>query len=112
MKKTTKRDLRKKVLKISEGILSSLTDVSLVFLVYGYELFTDPKMARSLPYNLGKMDKRMEEINYDAIKRAIKNIKQKGWIKENLMVTNEGRRRMSRFFQNIKDRQNGMENGI
>ena len=102
MKKTTKRDLRKKVLRISEGVLSSLTDASLVFLVYGYELFTDPKMARSLSYNLGKMDKRMEEINYDSLKRAIQNIRQKGWIKENLMVTNEGERRMKQIFPEYK----------
>lgn len=93
-----KKGVKKQVLKISEGLLSSLTDVVLVFVNYGYELIVDPRIAKSLPHALYKMDRRMEKINYFTIKRAIVNARQKGWIKKNLEVTQEGRKRLEGIF--------------
>lgn len=94
----SKKELKKQILKISEGLLSSLTDVILVFVNFGYEVIVDPQVARSLSHGFYKMDKRMEKINYLTIKRAIINAKQKGWIKEDLIVTQEGKKRLESIF--------------
>ena len=93
-----KSKISKKILEISEGLLASLTDVILVFLNFGYEMLTDPRFGRSLPYTLGKMDMRMQKINYFTIKRAVSYARQKGWIKEDLEVTEEGQKRLKNIF--------------
>lgn len=98
MKKRLKRKLKKKILEISEGLLRSLTDVILVFLNYGWEVFNDHRAGRSLPHALYKMDRRMQKINYLTIKRAIRNATGKGWIKE-LEVTAEGEKRLKTLFR-------------
>lgn len=92
------RKLKKKAIEISEGILHSLTDVVLVFFNYGSELLTDPSVGRSLPRALYRLDKRMMRVNYLTLKRAIKNAREKGWIKE-LEVTAEGQKRLKTLFR-------------
>jgi len=98
MKRKLKRKLKEKILEISEGLLRSLTDLILVFSNYGWELLSDPRIARSLPLALYKMDQRMQKINYLTIKRAIKNAVQKGWIKK-LEITKEGQKRLKTLFK-------------
>ncbi len=93
-----KSKISKKVLEISEGLLASLTDVVLVFLNFGYEMLTDPRFGRSLPYTMAKLDMRMQKINYLTIKRAIAYAGEKGWIKEDLEVTEEGQKRLKNIF--------------
>lgn len=93
-----KRELKKKVLEISEGLLQSLTDLILVFINAGYQSFIDPSFGRSLPYTLAKFDQRMQKLNYLTIKRAIKYAMEKGWIKEDLLPTEEGQKRLKGFF--------------
>lgn len=92
------KKLKKQILNISEGILSSLTDVILVFFNYGYESMTDARFGRAIGHTLYKMDRRMQEVSYDIIKRAIKNAREKGWIKENLQVSKEGQTRLKELF--------------
>ena len=93
-----KSKISKKVLKITEGLLSSLTDVILVFLNFAYEASVDHRVGRSLPYTISKLDKRMQKINYLTIKRTIIYARQKGWIKENLKVSEEGQKRLRNIF--------------
>lgn len=93
-----KLKVNKKILEISEGLLASLTDLILVFLNFGYEAFTDLKFGRSLPYTFYKMDIRMQKINYLSIKRAIRYSLEKGWIKENLQLTEEGQKKLKGLF--------------
>jgi phenylacetic acid degradation operon negative regulatory protein len=93
-----KSKLKKEVFKISEGILASLTDLTLVFVNFGCALLTDPAFGRSLPHTLSEMDKRMEKINYASIKRAIIYARQKGWIKGDLEISKEGRERLENIF--------------
>lgn len=92
-----KTKIGKKILEISEGILSSLTDFILAILTFTSETF-DPKVAHSLPYALAKVDQRMQKLNYQSIKRAIIYAQKKGWIKENLEVTEEGQKRLKNIF--------------
>lgn len=90
---THKSALRKKVLAMSEGVLSSLTDLALVFLNVGCELIVDPKVGRSLRYGMGRIDARMGRFNYESIKRAITHAREKGWIK-GLTISSEGKKRL------------------
>jgi len=93
-----KSKIGKKILEISEGILASLTDLVLAFLNYFYLVSIDQKAGHSLPYALAKMDERMRKLNYLSIKRAITYAQQKGWIKENLVLTAEGQKRLKNIF--------------
>ncbi len=93
-----KSQLGKKVLEISEGVFASLTDLVLTYLIFSYESIVDPRVGRSLPYTFAKVDSRLEEINYQSLKRAVKHAREKGWIKESLKPTPEGRRRLKDIF--------------
>jgi len=93
-----KSKISRKILEISEGVFSSLTDLILLILTFGYESLLDQRFGRSLPYTLARLDTRMQKINYLSIKRAIKYNLEKGWIKENLELTKEGQQRLKRFF--------------
>ena len=92
-----KQNLSKEVLAISEGALSRLTDLVLVFFNVGCELIVNPRMGRSFNYDMRKIDKRMEKINYDSIKRAITNARQKGWIKGGT-ISPEGEKKLKNIF--------------
>ena len=91
------RNLKEKILKISEGLLASLTDFVLSIFFFVSESI-DPKVAHSLPLALAKVDKRMQKLNYQKIKRAIQYAQKKGWIKENLELTEEGQKRLKGLF--------------
>lgn len=93
-----KSQLGKKVLEISEGVLASLTDLVLAYLIFSYESIVDPRVGRSLPYTFAKVDSKLEKINYQSLKRAVKHAREKGWIKESLKPTPEGRRRLKDIF--------------
>ncbi len=96
-----KSQLGKKVQEISEGALASLTDLILAYLFFGYESIVDPRVGRSFHYTFAKIDKRLEEINYQSLKRAIKHAQEKGWIKESLKPTPEGQRRLKNIFSEV-----------
>jgi phenylacetic acid degradation operon negative regulatory protein len=89
----------KEIFKISEGLLASITDLILTILILGYESILDPRIGRSLLYTQAKLDRRLAQINYRSIKRAIRYAMEKGWIKENLEITEEGQKRLKGIFQ-------------
>lgn len=88
-----KRDISQKVLKISEGIFSSLVDLVLWNIFYFHELG-----PLGHPVQLRKADflatKNLEKFNYLSLKRAFYRAKSKGWIKEDLILSEEGRKRI------------------
>jgi len=63
------RNLKEKILKISEGLLASLTDFVLSIFFFVSESI-DPKVAHSLPLALAKVDKRMQKLNYQKNKKS------------------------------------------
>lgn len=88
-----RKDIAKKVLKISEGVLSSLTDLVLWNVFYFAEI-----SPLGYPTNLRKAGyfahRDLEKFNYESIKRAFYGIKSRGWIKEDLTLTKEGKKRL------------------
>lgn len=98
-----KSKISKEILKISEGIIATLTDLVLAICIFWYESIFDPRLGRSLNYTLRKMDAKLAEINYRSIKRAIQYARQKGWIKENLEITKEGQKRLKGILPEYSD---------
>lgn len=99
------KQIRKKLLKISEGLIASLTDFALFSIFYdlsvrpgstGYS--GDPKAGESA-------NALLVDINYRSIKRTLYDLKRKGFIeyikRETLVkekITNEGRKRIEKLF--------------
>lgn len=92
-----KKGIYKIALKMSEGVLSSLTDLLLWNVFFCYEL--NPFRYST---NIGRAEflakKRLGNFNYLSIKRAIRRARERGWIKEDLVLTKEGRERLEILF--------------
>lgn len=93
------------ILKVSEGVLETTVDLAIFFSLWGInflEIFVSPK-GRGGPRSGGGdwIFDAMEQINYQSLKRAIYNARQKGWIApakkgESVLpvVTKAGKRRV------------------
>lgn len=91
------------VLKISDGVLSSLTDLVLWNLFYFAELSplansTNLRKAEYLAY------KNLESFNYETIRRAIYNARTKKWLKSGFTLTEEGEKRLEKFIPDYFER--------
>jgi len=72
-------ELNKAILKLSEGILSTVVDIFLWEIAYLIEASTT--FSRNTWEPKVKADLFLENINYETIKRAIEKARQKGWLK-------------------------------
>jgi phenylacetic acid degradation operon negative regulatory protein len=90
------RGIAKKVMKITEGMFSSLIDLVLWNIFYLYE-------ASPFRYSsqLSKADflasQDLAKFNSQTLKKAIYRAKSRGWIKEDLTLTKEGKERLESF---------------
>ncbi|MEA3295970.1 MAG: PaaX family transcriptional regulator C-terminal domain-containing protein [Patescibacteria group bacterium] len=95
-KKNKKKEIAEIVLKITDGLFCSLTDLALWNLFYIAEL-----SPLRHPSDIGKAkffaDKNFEKFNYLTLKQALYKIKSKGWIKEDLCLTKKGAQRLNNF---------------
>jgi phenylacetic acid degradation operon negative regulatory protein len=93
------KQLKKEIFRISEGILSTVTDILLWEIVYLGESATT--FSRNTWDARTKADRFLEEINYETIKRAIQLARDKGWVKKARRrrvwpeITASGRERLS-----------------
>lgn len=71
--------LRAEILKLSEGILSTVVDIVLWEMVYLGEAATT--FSRNTWEPKVKADRFLESINYETIKRAFERAREKGWVK-------------------------------
>jgi phenylacetic acid degradation operon negative regulatory protein len=91
-----KRGMVKKILKITEGMFSSLMDLVLWDIFYLYEASPFRYSSRLSKANfLASQD--LAKFNSQTLKRAIQMAKSKGWIKEDLTLTKEGKQRLESF---------------
>lgn len=88
-----RKEISKKVLRITERMFSSLTDLVLWSLFYFVEI-----SPLGHPGDLGNAEfsahRNLEKFNSETIKRAFYNAKSRGWIKEDLTLTKEGKERL------------------
>jgi len=77
------RKLKGKVFKISEGVLSTLTDFLLGEIFFGVEFFLGyerHRLGHSLDQAIAKSNEDLENINYKSIKGALDKLKRRGLI--------------------------------
>ena len=91
-----KKDISKKVLKITGGIFSSLVDLALWNIFYFYEVgpIGHPAQLRKAEF---LATRNLEGFNCLTLKRAIYRARSRGWIKEDLTLTKEGKERLEGF---------------
>ena len=85
-----RKDLKQKVLKISEGIFSTLIDLMLGEIFFGIEYFLGYeryRLTRSIEKAIARSYEDLEKINYKSIKTALNTLKQRGLID---YITEEG----------------------
>lgn len=88
-----------KVLKLTEGVLSRITDLSLALIFYQLELGRARNM-RGVEKAAEGAQELMSEVNYKSIKRALSELKRKGFIRTaraafmEVEITSSGERRL------------------
>lgn len=94
-----RKELQKEVLKISEGLVESVTDLVLHSIFYYTEALEHPTMKTILTKAEWAADKDLAEINYQTLKRAILQLTNKGLIqkkKDKIIITNAGKVRLEK----------------
>lgn len=93
------KELKNGILKLTEGIFSTVVDLLLWEIVYLGEAATT--FSRNTWEPKVKADKLLEKINYETIKRAIENAREKGLIKRTKRkrtwpeITKAGKKRLA-----------------
>ena len=79
--------------EISLGVLKNTTDFVLFLLAFGIGLGVSGRSTRGVH----RAAQWAEGVNVDSIRRALDQLKSKGWIKRDLHVTHEGQKRLNTF---------------
>ena len=101
-KRIKKRLIRKRLLELSEGVLSTTVDATLLFLFLNVEFgFGGEPGPGGVWRAYHQAGEDWEKINYDSIKRALYNLKKKGLIKTvgwgdkvERQITKQGQKRL------------------
>ncbi len=92
-----RKEISKITLRISEGIFSSLVDL----VIWNVFYLSEVGLSSGSPARLGRAEfsasRDLENFNYMTIKRAIYNAKSRGWVKDDLTLTEEGKKRLQGF---------------
>lgn len=93
---------RKKIVRVSEGLIGSFTDYVLFSIFYGLSMNPGKTSYTGNPQASQSADNLLTNINYQSIKRTIYDLKRKGFLKyakrEALtkgIITEEGRKRIN-----------------
>lgn len=89
-----KKGLKEKILKITDGTFSTITD----YLLFNLEIFGEIFFASPADYSMARMQKRIFDkalgLNSKTIKQTIFKMKSHGWIKKDMKLTSEGKERL------------------
>jgi len=105
-KKRNKRskEMKKIILKMSEGIFSSLIDI-LLWNVFYFKEISPLGTPRQLYKASIAADRSFGNFNYLTIRNAIYRARSKGWIKNNLTLTERGISRLESFMPEYFDQE-------
>lgn len=101
------------ILKGTEGLIESATDLALSFIFYQTEVLKSPNMNTVLNWATWAAERQLEKINYKTIKRALVQLIDKGLIKKDrngLEITTDGLGRIKKILPSIgtdNDRKKG-----
>jgi len=94
------KELQKEILTISEGVVSTAMDITLLLTFYGLEAIMKPPTPKGAWQARGAAFEDWEQINYDTIKNALYRLKNKGLVqytRETIthpQITKQGLRRL------------------
>lgn len=91
-----KKEVAEIVLKITDGVFSTIIDLVLWNIFFMYEI-SPTRHSRQIRKAEFLASKRLTRINSKSIKKAIYYAKTKGWIKDDLRLTEEGIQRLNAF---------------
>ena len=104
----SKRELKRKVLRVSDGVLSRVIDLTLISIAYGFEASIGGYSNVGLAY--GKAEKDLGELNSETIKNSLYQLKRKGFIqtaREGFLlpkITEEGKKRIEGVLPKYDDK--------
>ena len=87
------RKISEQFKEVSVGILKNTTDAVLFLLAFGIGMGFTGRSTRGVHEAI----RWAEGVNVDSIRRALDQLKSKGWIKRDLTVTWEGQKRLNTF---------------
>ncbi len=102
-KRGATKQVSRAVLALTDGLFSHMVDVALWFAVYMAELSVPFKMYGNAWRAQATADRVLDHVNYQALKRAIKEARKKGWLKKANRrgappeITAAGKRRLIRI---------------
>ena len=92
IKKTKNKKTRELVSKISNGVLNSLIDFALFGVYYCAEMGS--MEGGSLYQKFRRIDRDFEKFDSQSLRSALGRIKSKGWLDDNLKLTDKGQKRL------------------
>lgn len=90
-----KKEIAAYVKQLSEGLLAHATDFILFTLFLVPASIGVSKTSRGAHITFTRAGSMLAELNYETIKRAIRRLQEKGWLKENLRITKAGQERIT-----------------
>lgn len=106
-----KKELKEISLKLSEGLLRTITDTVLFTFYLSMSSFGKPGTSRGTHRAFEEAEEALSEINYQTIKRAIFQLRKKGFVRykrrysqETLDITKEGIARLKELVPSYKSK--------
>jgi len=95
-KKISRKELRRRILRASEGLLSTVTDLILYQFLFVGSIGGGGKTSKAVYRAVREADDALYDINYQTIKRSLAYLKKKGWIRtlKEPVITAEGQKRL------------------
>ncbi|MBI3559062.1 hypothetical protein HY085_01585 [Candidatus Gottesmanbacteria bacterium] len=95
-----RKELREQILKASEGLIQSVTDLILHIIFYNLEVLEHPNANTVLNRAAWVAEKNLSEVNYQTIKRALQQLTSKGLVKkekDKITITEAGEERLEKI---------------
>ena len=99
-----RKKLQSLILKGTEGLIESATDLTLYFLYYEAEVINSPNMNTVVSWAPWAAERGLEKVNYQTIKRAIIQLIDKGLVEkkaEKLTLTTDGQTRLKQILPSV-----------
>lgn len=88
-----KKEVKKLVLKITDGILERVVDLILFGVYYAGEM--GPFSGGDLNQKFSRIGRDFDQFDYQTLKQALYRAQQKGWLNNKLEVTSKGQERLT-----------------
>ncbi len=102
----TRKEIQTEVLKLSEGVLETVTDLVLSFVYYQIVVWESPTTYSVLYKAPQETERFLEKVNYQTIKRAVDQLAFRDLVRKTekgLVLTEKGKNRLTYLFPGIEE---------